>query len=73
MATGTVSKHTDSEVVIESLKFGTDGSGNDVVIVTGDFTDNTDSGYGKGSLGLDTTNGLLFVSDNAGKWQQVTV
>jgi len=45
----------------------------DIVIVTGDFTDGADSGFAPGSLGLDTTNGLLFVSDTNGVWQAVTV
>lgn len=44
-----------------------------VVIIVGNFVDGADSGLGKGSLGLDSTDGLLFISDSSGKWQQVTV
>jgi hypothetical protein len=39
----------------------------------GNFVDGTASGVGKGSLGIDSTDGLLFVSDASGNWQQVTV
>jgi hypothetical protein len=39
----------------------------------GNFTDGAASGVGKGSLGIDSTDGLLFVSDSAGNWQAVTV
>lgn len=45
----------------------------DIVIAMGDFTDGADSGFAPGSIGLDTTNGLLFVCDSSGLWQQVTV
>lgn len=54
------------------IRLGLTGA-EDIVIITGDFTDGADSGFAPGSIGLDTTNGLLFVSDNAGLWQQVTV
>lgn len=45
----------------------------DLVIAMGNFADAADSGYAPGSIGLDTTDGLLFVSDTNGVWQQVTV
>jgi len=54
------------------MRFG-QTTGEDIVIAMGDFTDAADSGFAPGSLGMDTTNGLLFVSDSAGLWQQVTV
>jgi len=54
------------------IKLG-ETSGEDVVITKGNFTDAADSGFAPGSLGLDTTDGLLFVTDSAGKWQVVTV
>jgi hypothetical protein len=44
-----------------------------VVIKVGNFADGTASGVGKGSLGLDSTDGLLFIADINGDWQQVTV
>lgn len=45
----------------------------DIVIVSGNFVDGADSGFAPGSVGLDTTDGLLFVTDSAGLWQVVTV
>ena len=45
----------------------------DIVITVGDFTDNADSGFAPGSLGLDTSDGLLFVTDSSGNWQTVDV
>jgi len=45
----------------------------DVVIVTGNFVDGADSGFAPGSLGLDTTDGLLFMTDSSGLWQQITM
>ena len=45
----------------------------DVVIVSGNFVDGADSGFAPGSIGLDTTDGLLFVTDSSGLWQVVTV
>ena len=44
-----------------------------VVIKVGNFVDGAASGVGKGSLGIDSTDGLLFVSDASGNWQAVTV
>lgn len=52
------------------IRFGKTST-EDIVIVTGDFADAGDSGFAPGSIGLDTTNGLLFVSDTNGVWQQV--
>lgn len=54
------------------IRFGKTGS-EDIVIATGDFTDGADSGFAPGSIGLDTANGHLFVSDSSGLWQVVTV
>jgi hypothetical protein len=59
-----------AEVVL--LKFG-EVSGEDVVIATGNFVDGADSGYAPGSIGMDTTDGALFVSDSAGLWQQLAL
>jgi hypothetical protein len=53
-----------------AIRFGKTST-EDIVIVTGDFADAGDSGFAPGSIGLDTTNGLLFVSDTNGVWQQV--
>lgn len=55
------------------IRLANDGSGNPVVIKVGNFTDGAASGVGKGSLGIDSTDGLLFVSDASGNWQVVTV
>jgi hypothetical protein len=55
------------------IRLANDGSGNPVVIKVGNFTDGAASGVGKGSLGIDSTDGLLFVSDASGNWQAVTV
>jgi hypothetical protein len=55
------------------IRLANDGSGNPVVIKVGNFTDGAASGVGKGSLGIDSTDGQLFVSDSSGNWQVVTV
>lgn len=55
------------------IRLADDGASAPVVIKVGNFTDGAASGVGKGSLGIDSTDGLLFVSDSAGLWQQVTV
>jgi hypothetical protein len=55
------------------IRLANDGSGDPVVIKVGNFTDGAASGVGKGSLGIDSTDGLLFVSDASGNWQAVTV
>ena len=55
------------------IRLANDGASAPVVIKVGNFADGVASGVGKGSLGIDSTDGLLFVSDNAGLWQQVTV
>lgn len=55
------------------IRLANDGSGNPVVIKVGNFTDGVASGVGKGSLGIDSTDGQLFVSDSSGNWQVVTV
>lgn len=57
---------------VAPIRLGQTG-GEDIVIAMGDFADGADSGFAPGSIGLDTTNGLLFVTDSAGLWQQVTV
>ena len=54
------------------VRFGKTGS-EDIVIVTGNFADGADSGLAPGSVGLDTTDGLLFICDSAGLWQQVAL
>jgi hypothetical protein len=55
------------------IRLANDGAGAPVVIKVGNFVDGAASGVGKGSLGIDSTDGLLFVSDSAGNWQAVTV
>lgn len=55
------------------IRLADDAATNPVVIKVGNFTDGAASGVGKGSLGIDSTDGLLFISDNSGNWQQVTV
>jgi hypothetical protein len=55
------------------IRLADDGAAAPVVIKVGNFTDGAASGVGKGSLGIDSTDGLLFVSDSAGLWQQVQV
>ena len=55
------------------VRLANDGANAPVVIKVGNFVDGAPSGVGKGSLGIDSTDGLLFVSDNSGNWQQVTV
>ena len=55
------------------IRLANDGAAAPVVIKVGNFTDGAASGVGKGSLGIDSTDGLLFVSDSAGLWQQVQV
>jgi len=52
------------------IRFGKTAT-EDIVIVTGNFADGADSGFAPGSIGLDTTDGLLFQCDSAGLWQQV--
>jgi len=55
------------------IRLADDASDDPVVIKVGNFTDGAASGVGKGSLGIDSTDGLLFVSDASGNWQAVTV
>jgi hypothetical protein len=55
------------------IRLANDGAAAPVVIKVGNFADGAASGVGKGSLGIDSTDGLLFVSDSAGLWQQVLV
>ena len=55
------------------IRLANDGAAAPVVIKVGNFTDGAASGVGKGSLGIYSTDGLLFVSDSAGLWQQVQV
>ena len=55
------------------IRLADDGAAAPVVIKVGNFTDGAASGVGKGSLGIDSTDGLLFVSDASGNWQAVTV
>ena len=55
------------------IRLANDSSGNPVVIKVGNLADGAASGVGKGSLGIDSTDGLLFVSDASGNWQAVTV
>jgi hypothetical protein len=55
------------------IRLADDGAAAPVVIKVGNFTDGAASGVGKGSLGIDSTDGLLFVSDSAGNWQAVNV
>jgi hypothetical protein len=55
------------------IRLADDGAAAPVVIKVGNFVDGAASGVGKGSLGIDSTDGLLFVSDSAGNWQAVTV
>ena len=55
------------------IRLADDGAAAPVVIKVGNFTDGAASGVGNGSLGIDSTDGLLFVSDSAGLWQQVQV
>jgi hypothetical protein len=55
------------------IRLADDASGDPVVIKVGNFADGTASGLGKGSLGINSTNGTLLVVDNSGDWQVVTV
>jgi len=55
------------------IRLANDAADAPVVIKVGNFADGVASGVGKGSLGIDSTDGLLFVSDASGNWQAVTV
>jgi hypothetical protein len=55
------------------IRLADDANDDPVVIKVGNFADGAASGVGKGSLGIDSTDGLLFVSDASGNWQAVTV
>ena len=55
------------------IRLADDANDDPVVIKVGNFADGVASGVGKGSLGIDSTDGLLFVSDASGNWQAVTV
>jgi hypothetical protein len=55
------------------IRLADDAAAAPVVIKVGNFVDGAASGVGKGSLGIDSTDGLLFVSDASGNWQAVTV
>lgn len=52
------------------VRFGKTGA-EDVVIAVGDFTDGADSGFAPGSIGMDTSDGLLFYCDSSGLWQAI--
>ena len=55
------------------IRLADDAAAAPVVIKVGNFVDGAASGVGKGSLGIDSTDGLLFVSDASGNWQAVQV
>jgi hypothetical protein len=55
------------------IRLADDAAAAPVVIKVGNFVDGAASGVGKLSLGIDSTDGLLFVSDASGNWQAVTV
>jgi hypothetical protein len=55
------------------IRLADDANDDPVVIKVGNFADGTPSGLGKGSLGINSTNGTLLVVDNSGDWQVVTV
>lgn len=55
------------------IRLGKDGSGNDIVIYVGDLSDAAASGFGKGSVGMDSTDGELFVADSSGDWQKIAL
>jgi len=55
------------------IRLADDANDDPVVIKVGNFVDGAASGVGIGSLGIDSTDGLLFVSDSSGNWQAVTV
>jgi hypothetical protein len=59
---------------VAEIRLANDGSNNPVVIKVGDFTDGTAAtGYGKGSIGIDSTDGKLFVVDSSGDWQEIAL
>jgi hypothetical protein len=59
---------------VAEIRLANDGSNNPVVIKVGDFTDGTAAtGYGKGSIGIDSTDGKLFVVDSNGDWQEIAL
>jgi hypothetical protein len=55
------------------ITLGNDADGVPVVIVVGNFADGAASGYGHGSIGMDTTDGLLFYADSSKAWQQIDI
>ena len=55
------------------IRLADDANDDPVVIKVGNFADGAASGLGKGSLGINSTNGTLLVVDNNGDWQVVTV
>ena len=56
------------------IRLADDANDDPVVIKVGNFADGTAAtGLGKGSLGINSTNGTLLVVDNSGDWQVVTV
>ena len=65
---GSIKAYKEAEI-----RLADDAASDPVVIKVGNFVDGAASGVGKGSLGIDSTDGLLFVSDASGNWQAVTV
>ena len=55
------------------IRLADDANDDPVVIKVGNFTDDTASGLGIGSLGINSTTGKLLVVDASGDWQEVTV
>ena len=56
------------------IRLANDGGGDPVVIKVGNFTDGAAAtGYGKGSIGVDSTDGKLFVVDSGGLWQEIAL
>jgi len=53
------------------IQLGVDADGVPVVIICGNFADGGASGYGHGSIGLDTTDGLLMYADTNKAWQAI--
>lgn len=56
------------------IRLANDGNGDPVVIKVGDFTDGAAAtGFGIGSIGVDSTDGKLFVVDSSGNWQELAL
>jgi len=68
-----VSNFASGTIRLNRIDYGAGGIRDLVLTFESTITDGAASPYAKGSMGMSTSNGLAFVTDNGFLWQQVTV